>query len=111
MQKYVVMYRAPMTAMEQMQGMAQEDMQKEMKLWMDWASACGDSIVDMGAPLTGGLRLTESDSSPTDSKAIAYSVLQADNIEEAQALLKGHPHFGGGAGFEIDLLEGMAMPT
>ena len=110
MQKYVVMYRAPMTAMEQMQSMAAEDMQKEMQLWMDWAAACGDSLVDMGAPLVGGVRLTESGSAPTDSSAIAYSILQTENIEAAQAFLKGHPHFRGGDGFEIDLLEGMAMP-
>ena len=64
----------------------------------------------MGAPLVGGLTLTESGSSPSDSNAIAYSVLQAENIEAAQALLKGHPHFRGGDGFTIDLLEGMAMP-
>ena len=110
MQKYVVLYRAPMSAMEQMQSMSSEDMQKEMGLWMEWAAACGDSLADMGAPLVGGLTLTESGSAPSASGAIAYSILQAENIEAAQGLLKGHPHFRGGAGFEIDLLEGMAMP-
>ena len=64
--KFLVIYHAPASAVEQMAGASAEDMQKGMEPWMAWAQRCGDSLVDMGSPLVGGQKIAESGSSPSD---------------------------------------------
>ena len=59
---------------------------------MAWAAKCGDGLVDLGTPLGGGQKLSKSGSSPSDKSVIGYSILQAEDIEGAKALLAGHPH-------------------
>ena len=74
--------------------MSQEDMQKGMEAWGVWAASCGDGLVDMGTPLMGGLKLSPDGSSPSDREVTEYSILQADDIAGAEALLQRHPHLG-----------------
>ena len=107
MKKYIVIYHAPMTAMEQMKDAAPEDMQP----WMAWAERIGDGLVDFGTPLGGGQKITKSGSSPSDKNVIGYSILQAANMEAAYALLKGHPHLEWAAGCEIEVHESLPPPT
>ena len=110
MKKYMVIYHAPMSAAEQMQSATPERMQEGMKAWMAWAEGCGDGLVDMGTPLGGGQKMTESGASPSDKSVMGYSVLQAEDMEGAQALLKGHPHLGWNADCEIEVHESMPLP-
>ena len=74
---------------------------------MEWAKSCGDSLVDMGAPLTGGQRITKSGTTPSTSDVVFYSVLEAENMEAAQAILAGHPHLEWAEGCEIEVYEAM----
>ena len=46
MKKYIVIYHAPMSAMEQMQNTPPEEAKKGMEMWMQWAAKCGDHLVD-----------------------------------------------------------------
>ncbi|MEP6846505.1 MAG: hypothetical protein ABI861_10895 [Panacibacter sp.] len=39
-----------------------------------------------------------------------YSVLHAENINEAKTLLQEYPHFGRNAGCTIEVFETMAVP-
>ena len=43
MKKFIVIYHAPQTAMENMQANP-EDMKGEMDKWMAWAKRCGKDI-------------------------------------------------------------------
>ena len=82
-----------------------------MKAWMAWAQKCGDKLVDMGTPLGNGITLGPGGSSASSaSRIIGYSILQANNMEEARGLLKDHPHLDWNAECEIDVLESLAMP-
>ncbi len=64
--------------------------------WMTWAQNTGDKLVDMGAPLMNGQQLNVDGSSTSSTKNVCgYSVVQAENMDEAKALLKGHPHLSG----------------
>lgn len=81
-----------------------------MNLWMAWAGRCGDSLVDMGAPLSGGKKLTKFGSTPSDKEVTGYSILEAENMEAAQALLAGHPHLQWEAGCETEVHEAMPLP-
>ncbi len=87
-----------------------EDMEKGMEAWMAWAAKCGDGLVDMGSPLNGGQTVSKSGSSPSDRNVVGYSILQAEDMQGAQALLEGHPHLDWADGCEIEVHESMPMP-
>ena len=108
MQKYLVLYHASAAAMQAMMDSTPEDMKAVMESWMAWAQRCGDGLVDM-SPLSGGQRMTASGSSQSGMGIVTYSVLQAENMEAAQALLADHPHLGN-AGCEIEVYETMSLP-
>ena len=111
MGRYVVLYYAPKSAVEAMADVTPEEMNKGMEVWMAWAGRCGGSLVDMGTPLGGGQNVTKAGSTPSDRDVAGYSVLEAENMEAAQALLAGHPHLEWQAGCEIEVHEAMPLPT
>ena len=111
MKNFVVIYHAPASFMEQMEHASPEEMQKGMEQWMEWAGKCGDALVDFGTPLAGGQKLRKSGSSPSDKNVAGYSILQAEDMQGAKALLEGHPHLEWTAGCEIEVHESMPPPT
>ena len=111
MKKFVVIYHAPASDFQKMANATPEQMQEGMKAWMEWAAKCGDGLVDLGAPLAGGQKLSKSGSSTSDKSVVGYSILQAEDIEGAKALLEGHPHLEWASGCEIEVHETMPLPT
>ncbi len=110
MKKFIVIYHASAPALELWGKASAEDMQKGGEAWMAWAARCGNALVDMGTPLSGGQRLSKSGSAPSDMGVVAYSILQAEDMGAAKALLEGHPHLEWESGCEIEVHESMAMP-
>ncbi|MBO9520536.1 MAG: hypothetical protein J7518_03280 [Nocardioidaceae bacterium] len=96
MTKYLVLYRADVSATEQMGNASPEEAQAGMDAWMAWMGKAGDAIVDFGSPVDGG-----------DSGIGGYSILQADSREGLDAVLEGHPHLEVGT---IDVLEFLPVP-
>ncbi len=111
MKNFVVIYHATESAVEQAQNMSPEEMQKGMEQWMAWAAKTGDGLVDLGTPLSGGQKLSKSGSSPSDKNVMGDSILQADDMQGAEALLEGHPPLEWADGCEIEVHESMPMPT
>ena len=111
MKKYMVIYHAPAAAIEQVRAGSPEDQKEDMAPWMAWVERCGDGLVDLGTPLAGGQKVTKSGSSPSNKSVVGYSVLQADNIEAAKEMVKGHPHLELGAGCEVEVHEALPLPT
>jgi hypothetical protein len=104
MNKYIVIYHAPAEAMEMMADATPEEKAEGMKPWMVWAQKCGDQLIDLGTPLVGGLKLSPDGSIlPSQKEVTGYSILQAENMEGAKALLQEHPHmtWTGGCGIEV----------
>jgi hypothetical protein len=111
MKKFIVLYHAPMDAMQQMASVPPEEQAKGMEGWMMWAKKCGDKLVDLGAPLMSGQRVNPDGKSAASTKEICgYSILQANNMEEAKKLLQGHPHLGWNAACSIEVHESMPLP-
>ena len=110
MKQFVVLYYAPFSAMEKMQNSSPEEMKKGMEEWMKWAEKCGEHLVDMGNPLGNGQVINPSGVSPSQKGVVGYSILQADEMSEAEDLLKGHPHLGWTDGCQIEILEKMPLP-
>ncbi len=112
MKKFIVIYHAPIDALEQMQNASPEEAEKGMEDWMKWAKKCGDHLVDLGNPLANGQKLTTNGSSEKSQRQVCgYSILQAENMEEVKKLLKDHPHLSGWeVSCEIEVHESLPLP-
>jgi hypothetical protein len=51
--KFLVLYRSPVSAREQMASATPEQAQAGMEAWQAWGEKAGAAIVDFGAPLDG----------------------------------------------------------
>ena len=87
-----------------------EEMQEGMKPWMAWAEKCGDGLVDLGAPLGGGQNVGKEGSTPSKHDVVGYSILQAEDMEGAKAMLAGHPHLEWKDSCEVEVHEVMPLP-
>jgi hypothetical protein len=109
MKKFLVLYKAPTTAFEQMQRNTPEQRKAGMEAWMTWSKKAASSIVDMGAPLGKSVRVTKAGVSPSTNDLGGFSILQAESKEALGEALKNHPHFMMPDGF-IEVVELMPMP-
>jgi len=111
MKKFVVLYHAPVDAVTQTASATPEQQAKGMEMWMQWAKKCGNKLVDLGSPLANGQQLTPGGKSKSSgSDIVGYSILQADNMDDAKSLLQAHPHLGWNADCSIEVHETMALP-
>lgn len=111
MKKFIVTYHAPNSAMEQMQNTPPEEAKKGMEMWMEWANKCGTHLVDMGTPLTPGQRILPNNKSDNSKRQVCgYSILQADNMDQAKKLMEGHPHLSWNGECEIEVHESLPIP-
>ncbi|MBY0538927.1 hypothetical protein K2P56_00640 [Patescibacteria group bacterium] len=110
MKKYIVLYHAPVGAMEKMANATPEDAQKGMEPWMQWAKKCGSALTDMGLPLGAAMSVTKGAVATAKTTVVGYSMLQAEDMEAATALLKGHPHVEWMDSCSVEVHEAMPLP-
>ena len=97
MSNFLVLYRSPVSAREQLANASSEQAQAGMQAWQAWAEKAGPAIVDFGAPLDG------------ESDVTGFSILRGDSRASVDELLADHPHRHL-PGNEIDVLEFMTLP-
>ena len=102
MTKYLLLYRAPVSAAEQMASSTPEAAQAGMEAWMAWGERAGSAVVDMDSPLQAVSGSGEGD------QIGGYAIMQADSLEALQKVLEGHPHTEWGG--TIEILEFLALP-
>ena len=106
MPKYLVLYKAPVSAREQMAAGSPEDAAAGMEAWMTWAGRAGSALVDLGSPL-GEVATVGSG----DGEFIGgFSVLEADSTAAVEKLLDGHPHLSMPGSPSIQVLEFLPFP-
>lgn len=111
MKKFIILYHAPFDAMQQTANMTPEDQVKGMEAWRQWANQCGDKLIDLGSPLMNGQELLPNGQAISSNRNVAgYSILQANDMNEAKSLLIGHPHLQWNAGCSIEIHESMPLP-
>jgi hypothetical protein len=110
MDRYIVLYEAPLGVAERFAQATPEEAMAGMHLWTDWAERIGSGLVDPGKPLGGAVRVTSGGASSCDSNIIGMSILQAESMDKALEMVKDHHHLGWAEGCEILLLEEMAIP-
>ena len=110
MKKFIVIYHAPAEAWDPSNS-TPEEREKSMAAWMQWAENCGDKLIDMGTPLMNGQQLSHDGTSKnSDKNVLGYSILQAEDMEDAKGLLAGHPHLVWDGTCSIEVHETMPLP-
>lgn len=82
---------APVSAEQQM-NVSAEDMTKGMEPWNAWYKKCGKAIVDQGAPLGNGECLDKKGSAKGQTQVTGYTIVHANDMAAAKAMVTGHPH-------------------
>lgn len=109
MTKYLFIYHAPPMPADAPQPSA-EEMQGVMAEWEAWGRKVGDRMVDFGAPVEGGKRVTPDGVSDSDRQVSGYTLLEAESFEEALDLARNHPHLAMPGGCEIEVHEAQPVP-
>ncbi|OAI40299.1 hypothetical protein AYO39_01605 [Actinobacteria bacterium SCGC AG-212-D09] len=110
MKKFVVLYHAPLSAVEQMASATPEQAKAGMDAWMTWSHKAGEAIIDLGAPLEQITQGTENTNNGNGSgTTVGYSILQANTEEEILTLLQDHPHLHTPGG-SIEVLATLPIP-
>jgi hypothetical protein len=109
MKKFLVLYKAPQSAFEQMMKATPEQQKAGMDAWMAWGKNAASAIVDMGAPLGKGVNVTKDSVKEQFNGLGGYSIMQGESKEAVAATLKGHPHFMMPEG-SIEVVEMMPIP-
>jgi hypothetical protein len=90
MSKFLVLYRAPVSASDQLANATPEQKEAGLAAWQAWATKVGYAISDLGAPLTHTTHVGPGTAS-TDG-VCGYSLLDAGSADEIDTILDGHPH-------------------
>jgi hypothetical protein len=90
MSKFMILYRAPASAREQMEHATPEQRRAGLEAWRAWASRVDYAIADLGSPLAHTTHVGPGTAS-TDGVA-GYTILQAGSAEEVETILDGNPH-------------------
>jgi hypothetical protein len=106
MARFLVLYRAPVSALEQMANLTPKQAHAGMELWEAWAGRAGDAIVDLGAPL-GDAAISGEGEAYGDLKG--YSILEAASRDAVMELLQDHPHFHTPGG-QMEVHETLPVP-
>ena len=109
MKRFLLLYLSPVSAEQQMQTASPEDMQKGMEPWVRWFDAHKQALVEMGTPTGNEMNVTKTGSSRPKTFIGGYSIVQADDVDAAKAILSDHPHFMM-EGNSIEVLGLMPMP-
>jgi hypothetical protein len=111
MKKYLALYNAPTTSIDEMMKNASPDMMKEsMESWKVWMGKHQAMFVEMGAPAAKNWRVTKDGVKPMRNEVTGYSVIQAESPEDAAKMFADSPHLIGMKDAYVDVTELMDMP-
>jgi hypothetical protein len=106
MPQYLVLYRADVSADDQMQQ-SEEAAQADMQAWTDWADSVGPAVVDLGTPLVAVRSVSADGVSVASATVAGYSIVEAPSADAAAALFSNHPHLNIGT---VEVYETLEVP-
>jgi hypothetical protein len=110
MSKFFLLYLAPVSAIEQMMANSNPDQMKAgMDAWIGWMKKHEKAIVDRGAPLGKTKRVTAAGVASVRNEVTGYTVVEAESLDAAAAMLVGHPHLNM-PGAYVDVLSVTPIP-
>ncbi|MBV9349170.1 MAG: hypothetical protein JO026_00275 [Patescibacteria group bacterium] len=109
MKKYIALYLAPVSVLEEMANATPEQAKAGMNAWMAWAKKTGSALIEMGAPLGNAKHITRNGIADAKSEVCGYSIVEAASAEEAAKLFEDHPHVRAMMSASVEVLEFMPM--
>ena len=107
MSKYLYLYRGPATPMDQF---TPEQSAEQMKAWGEWMGRVGSALVDGGAPFGERAAVADDGTTPVPGDLNGYTIVEAERLNAARALLDGHPFLSEGKGrFTVEVFELVPM--
>ena len=85
----MVFYLSAVSAESQM-NVSPEDMKKNMEPWTNWFKKIGSALVEAGGPLGEAVSINNKYETPP-AQITGYSIIQAENIEEAKTIMEDQP--------------------
>jgi hypothetical protein len=108
MAKFIFVYKGPATDMS---DMSEEQSKAVMDAWNEWIQKMGSALVDVGQPMANGVSVVDDGSEGTPALLNGYSIVEAENIQDAKKLADDHPFLSEGKGnFAIDIYELLPVP-
>ncbi len=95
--KFFVTYQMPHTGLDdwmQLPEAQRKEQEQEMQMeWKAWMESHKDAITE-SAGVGKPKRITASGVEDARNDIMMYSFVEADSLEAASEMFKGHPHFG-----------------
>lgn len=110
MARFIVLYRAPQEVAERFATAAPEEAQAGVRLWTEWFDQLGPALVDPGRPLGNARTVTRSGITAAPTEVIGMTILQADTMEDALAMVRDHHHLQWAESCTLTVLEEQAIP-
>lgn len=108
MSKFILLYNGPATPA---QDIPKEKMDKIMEGWKTWMEKAGSAIVDIGQPMANGRSVVDDGSEGHVLELSGYTIIQAENMDEALKLVDGHPFLSDKTGkFSVEVFELFPAP-
>jgi hypothetical protein len=89
MSKFMILYRGPESAGDQLSNATPEQQQASVEAWRAWATRVDYAIADLGAPLAHTTHIGAGAASANGVSG--YSILEAGSAEEVETVLTGNP--------------------
>ena len=87
-----------------------ETMQKGMNAWSKWATDNRGKIAQDGSPLGKTKRVDKNGISEASNEMGAWTIVEAENHDEAAKLFLNHPHFTVFPGERVEIMECLPLP-
>ena len=98
MDKFLVLYRAPNSVIDEWMKKPEQDRKAEetkmMEAWKEWMSANGSKLTDKGAGAGKPIVVSSSGVKNARNDIMMYQIVQANSADEAAKMFVDHPHFG-----------------
>jgi hypothetical protein len=106
--KFLLLYRGPARPPE---DFTPEQAAEQTRAWGEWMGRTGSALIDGGAPFGARSAVCDDGTDAAASDQNGYSIVEADNLDAARGLVKGHPFLAEGKGrFSIEIFELTPMP-
>ncbi len=94
MEKFLVLYMAPVASIEEMmKNMTPEQGKEGMEEWKKWMTDRAGNFADMGAPAGKTKRVTKDGVEDVKNEVTGYSIVLAESHEAAAKMFETIPHF------------------
>lgn len=114
MKQFLAVYIGTQAQMSKWDAMSksqqEEQMQKGLKAWGDWAEKYKKSIVEMGGPLGKTKRIDSNGVSDYKNALTGFTIVQAETAQAAAEMFIGHPHFSLFPGDSVEVVEVLPIP-